>query len=916
MDPKTIAAGLIAAALFAFSAAHANESQEKTFKETAAKDTVTAALGIRRASDAVPYTVQTIHAEELVTHKDANIINSLTGKAAGLVVNSTAGGAGAAVNAVMRGIKSATWPSNVMYVIDGIPMYADMQPASMSYFGNSTAGKTEAVADINPEDIESISVLPGASAAALYGSCAGNGAILITTKSGTIGKTAVTLSNNTEFTSPFITPKFQNRYGSTNSLSWGELLPESLRENYDPRKDYFQRGLTTTESITISSGTQKNRFHISAAAVNSKGIIPNTTYNRYNFSFRDVASLFNGKLEIDIAAKLIFQNDRNAVNYGASGTNPLPSAYLYPRGESWEKAKVFKIYDPQSHTDVQNWAFSSSFPTLQNPYWINYNNLYTGKKTRGIADFGISYKITDWMKLSGRAHADIAGIREETRLYASTPEYITQSKSGYYGTEDSDIRQIYSNLLLDISKNWKNWSLHADAGGSFNEIASSKNEIEGPLIDFFTNCFRLEALDRTYMSISHRNRKEQSEAAFASVEGGFRNIVFLTASGRGDWSSRLLGKRTEKHFGFYWSAGASLIVSNMFRKMPENLSRIKIYGSYATASSHSGSMRAFDTTDSVSRIRKITGSWEVGLDMDFLKWFNLNGTFYNVTTSSPFIVADRYITDNVSIRNSGVELALNFSKEWGMFRWNSRYMVSSNFNRITAMPKNSNILSIEYPISYYFREIIKEGGRLGDVYSYAELETDGKGSIVLDKNGRPTLTMTYDAIKIGNVLPKANMSWANRFKIGDFSIGMVISARIGGKAVSLTNALLDSYGVSEASAAARDKGGVNVNGETLADPKKWYAAIGGEHCLPQYYTYSATNIRIQEASIGYTFPRKMLGNVCELTLQLTGRNLCMLYCKAPFDPEVIASPSHTLMGTDYFMTPSTRNLGFNVRLTF
>lgn len=107
-----------------------------------------------------------------------------------------------------------------------------------------------------------------------------------------------------------------------------------------------------------------------------------------------------------------------------------------------------------------------------------------------------------------------------------------------------------------------------------------------------------------------------------------------------------------------------------------------------------------------------------------------------------------------------------------------------------------------------------------------------------------------------------------------------------------------------------------MNGETLADPKKWYAAIGGEHCLPQYYTYSATNIRIQEASIGYTFPRKMLGNVCELTLQLTGRNLCMLYCKAPFDPEVIASPSHTLMGTDYFMTPSTRNLGFNVRLTF
>ena len=173
-----------------------------------------------------------------------------------------------------------------------------------------------------------------------------------------------------------------------------------------------------------------------------------------------------------------------------------------------------------------------------------------------------------------------------------------------------------------------------------------------------------------------------------------------------------------------------------------------------------------------------------------------------------------------------------------------------------------------------------------------------------------------DYIKLGSVLPKANMSWRNDFRYGNFNFGFMFTARLGGVVFSRTQSVLDYYGVSEATAAARDNGGVLINGNDLLDANKWYSAIAGGNAIPQYYTYSATNVRLQELAFGYTFPRKMLGNICELTLQLVGRNLWMIYNKAPFDPESIATTGNYYQGIDYFMTPNTRNFGFNIRLKF
>ena len=171
-------------------------------------------------------------------------------------------------------------------------------------------------------------------------------------------------------------------------------------------------------------------------------------------------------------------------------------------------------------------------------------------------------------------------------------------------------------------------------------------------------------------------------------------------------------------------------------------------------------------------------------------------------------------------------------------------------------------------------------------------------------------------IKLGSVLPKGNLSWRNNFNWKNFNVGFLVTARLGGIVFSRTQAMLDYFGVSEATATARDQGYVIINDNDHINPETWYNVIGGGTSVPQYYTYSATNVRLQEVSIGYTFPRKWLRDICDIRVSLVGRNLWMIYNKAPFDPESIASTDNFYQGIDYFMMPALRNIGFNLNFKF
>ena len=297
--------------------------------------TVVTALGIKRSEKALSYNVQKVDSDAILGNKDANFVNSLNGKVAGLVINASSSGVGGSSKVVMRGEKSISKSSNALYVIDGVPMFNVAKEAGTEF---SSQGTTDPVADINPEDIESMTVLTGAAAAALYGSSAANGAIVITTKKGSQGKTSVTISSNTDMYRPFVLPRFQNRYGtgdyssSEGSIvrSWGKRLNETNYMGYDPARDYFQMGITGTESVSLSTGTEKNQTYLSAAAVNSRGNIPNNSYNRYNFTFRNTTSFLDDRMTLDVTASYIMQNDRNMTNQGVYN-NPVVGAYLFPR---------------------------------------------------------------------------------------------------------------------------------------------------------------------------------------------------------------------------------------------------------------------------------------------------------------------------------------------------------------------------------------------------------------------------------------------------------------------------------------------------------------------------------------------------------------------------------------------------------
>ena len=910
-------------------------------------EVVVTALGIKRSEKALSYNVTQVDAESALAVKDANFINSLNGKVAGLNINSSSSGIGGASKVVMRGSRGIEQSSNALYVIDGIPMY------NLSASGGSeemqSQGSTEAIADINPDDIESMSVLSGAAAAALYGSNASNGAIVITTKKGKVGRVALTVSSNTEMLSPFVMPQFQNRYGTSGTdASWGKRLNEANYRGYDPASDYFQTGLIGTESVTLSTGTEHNQTYLSAAAVNSRGIIPNNKYDRYNFTFRNTTLFLEDKMKLDVGAQYIMQKDRNMVNQGIYA-NPLSSAYLFPRGNDWEDYKMYERYDLERNMYTQYWPQGGGSFRLQNPYWINYRNLRENDKDRYMLSAALSYDILSWLNVAGRVRLDNSYNTYTQKYYASTIATIAEGENGFYGVTNTRDKQTYADLLLNINKTFgEDWSLTANIGASYSDNRSEALAVSGPIAaNGLPNFFTVAQLDKETGKREETGYREQTQSIFASAEVGYRSTYYLTLTGRNDWPSQLAGPNSKQSSFFYPSVGGSVVLSELF-KLPESISYLKLRASWASVGLPFGRFLAYPTfswntstgaysSQSAYPLYDLkperTDSWEVGLTARFLKHFNFDVSFYNTKTYNQTMDAKLSPTGGYStfyaqtgnVRNRGVELSLGYKNTWNKFSWSSNYTFSANKNKILSLidgyinPVTGEEITkdrMDVGGLSKARFILKVGGSLGDLYSQSDLLRDSNNKIYVNADGNVAVNDKADDIYLGSVFPKANMAWRNDFQYGNWGLGFLLTARLGGVVYSATQAVLDSYGVSEATAAARDNGGVVINGNDMIDAQKWYTVVGADSGIPQYYTYSATNLRLQEASVSYTIPRKKLKNIMDITLSLVGRNLWMIYCKAPFDPESVATTGNYYQGIDYLMMPSLRSVGFNLKLKF
>ncbi|MDE5554896.1 MAG: SusC/RagA family TonB-linked outer membrane protein [Muribaculaceae bacterium] len=934
----------------------------------ALNEVVVTALGIKREQKSLSYNVQQVSGEDLLVNKDANFVNQLAGKVAGVNINASSSGTGGISKVVMRGTKSIMQSSNALYVVDGMPMRAPRSEGDAGAFGSS--GASEPIADINPDDIESLSVLTGAAAAALYGSEAANGAIVITTKKGQVGKTKVTVGSNMDWSRAWVLPRFQNNYGSgqngaldpTSSFSWGSHLTPYNNYGYDVSSDYFRTGLVATNSVTLSTGTEKNQTYASAAAVNSKGIVPNDRYDRYNFSFRNTSTFLNDKMTLDLNASYIYQSDRNMVNQG-SYMNPIVGAYLFPRGNDWSEVRAYEVYDPARKINVQNWRYGAYNLTVQNPYWVNYRNLRDTNKDRYMLGAQLTYKVLPYLTLSGRVRIDNSYTKSTDKRYASTISNLTDnSERGYYGESNYKEKQIYADFLASFNKQLSDeWDLQANFGGSISDMRYDAISNRGGIPDGTQNYPGQDALLTNFFSINNISRnatktwemwREQTQSLYASADLGFRRTYYLTLTGRNDWPSALAGPNSKKSSFFYPSVGVSVLMTQMLADAgvtipQEYLSLWKIRASWASVGSafqryianpryewKNGTWSVLTQYPVDNLLPERTKSWEVGMNFRFLNDFNFDATWYRADTYNqtfnPNIPAGKYSKIYIqtgNIRNWGMEFALGFGHTWGNFTWNSNMTYSFNKNKIIELGRNAfnpvtgekleiDQLTMADNAVGATRFILREGGTMGDLYSMLDLQRDANGNIYIDAAGNVATTSVADQpIKLGSVLPNGNLAWSNSFRYKNFSLSFMLAARFGGIVYSRTQAVLD-YGVSEATGNARDLGFVSINNDDRMNPEQWYSLVAGGETVPQYYTYSATNVRLQEATIGYTIPRRWLGNVCDINVSLVGRNLWMIYNRAPYDPEAVASAGNYFQGIDNFMMPSLRNFGFNVKFNF
>lgn len=919
---------------------HATENIVNIVLEDGAQElgeVVVTALGIKRSEKALSYNVQKVGNDAVTTVKSANFMNSLSGKVAGVNINASSAGMGGAARVVMRGPKSISQSNQALYVIDGIPVtgrsQGELKGDAMMY---ANQPGTESIADVNPEDIESISVLSGPAAAALYGSAAAQGVVMITTKKGQEGKVSVTISNSSQFANPFVMPKFQDQYVNRPGeiKTWGDKAASEFG-TYEPA-DFFNTGTNIQNNISLTAGTSKNQTYLSVGTTNAQGIIPNNSYDRYNFTFRNTTSFLNDKMTCDFNFNYIREKDKNLMAQG-QWFNPLTSLYLFPRGESFDAIRTFEVYDPVRKIYVQNWNYGDALK-MQNPYWVANRMNRTNDRNRYMVSASLKYEILDWLNVTGRLRWDDAATKQEDKRYASTLKLFAPSDYGFYGYDKINDQTLYGDLMLNINKTLgENFSISSNMGASFSRLKYDVTGFQGGL-KAPSNVFTPNAID--YGNATNDNRpifesyKHYINSMFISAELGYRSMLYLTLTGRNDWDSALHG--TAQTSFFYPSVGVSAVVSEM-AKMPQMINYLKVRASWASVGSaiepNLSSAWRYEYNPALGTYKTVTykfpkkfypertDSWEAGVTARFFgNALSVDLTVYQSNTRKQTLLRDvtsgaagfnkEYIQTG-NIRNRGLELSVGYTKSWVDFTWSSSLAYSMNRNKIVELLENPNEVVRQAGLSGC-GVVLKKGGGMGDIYTYTDFKRDAEGNIALDSNGNVMQTNLSNPQYRGSVLPKGNLGFSNDFSWKGVNLGFVLTARLGGICMSQTQAILDEYGVSAVSAEARNNGGIAVNTGKIS-AEGYYAVVGGDTPIWSEYIYSATNVRLQEAHISYTLPRKWLKSK-ELTLGVTANNLFMIYRKAPFDPESTASTGTYYQGFDYFMQPSLRTLGFNIKL--
>lgn len=914
-------------------------------------DVIVTALGIQKREDALSYAVSRVNRNELIRVKDPNMIVALMGKIAGMQVNRSSSGMGGSVKVVMRGNRSVAGNNQPLYVIDGIPMLNESseQPSTV-IGGTADAGNRDAgdgISNLNPEDIESISILKGSPAAALYGTQAANGVILITTKRGNAGKQEVVFTSNVLVDKAMMLPKLQNHYGVSDEVeSWGE------RKNINtgnPISSFFQTGVTAIHTLAFSTGNEHTQAYFSYANTEGKGILETHRLSKHNINLRETATFFDGLLKIDGNINLLKQTVKNRPVPGGFYMNPLVGLYRFPRGMDIAEYKDhFEVWDEERQLNVQNWhAPTEDFE--QNPYWVQERIRARDQRTRVIASVAINLLLSNYISIQARGSVDYLNDKFRQKFYASTAPALAGSNGRYI---DASYEQTltYGDVIGSYKRRFENFSLNVSLGGSINNNRINELRYDSKTASLkYANVFNIANINMTTSAYiaEQINATRQMQSLFATAQFGFREYLFLDLSARNDWSSTLAYTSRESKGFFYSSLGLSWVIDRMV-SLPEWITSGKVRGAWSKVGNDiplyitnpvahvlaGGGIQASDAAPFEEMKPEENISFEIGTEWRlFNDRLQVDITFYNTTTKNQFFklaakggdqYAYRYVNAG-KIRNTGVELELKGKPfETTKIRWNTGINYASNRNKILRLHEELPVFQYgPYGFSSSYAMKLKEGGSFGDIYGKA-FKRDEQGKILYetegDLQGLPRVEGDGNTVKVGNANPDFTLGWINTISWKNIMLNVLVDGRVGGKVLSQTRADMDMYGVTKVTGDARDRGYVMLEGEKITNVKGFYKSIvGGRAGVTEYYMYDATNFRLRELSLGYTFPKQWLESVRiirDIQLSFTARNLLFIYKKAPFDPDLILSTGNDNQAIEVYGMPTTRSMGFSLRVTF
>lgn len=916
-------------------------------------EVVVTALGIAKKEKSLTYSTQVVNGDELVRAKDPNMMNALAGKTAGVQINKSSSGLGGSSKVIIRGNRSVSGNNQPLYVIDGVPFGSSTnESTATSIGGNNDSGnydRGDGISNLNPDDIESMNILKGPAAAALYGSSAANGVVIITTKKGKEGRASITFNTSTTIdNAAYGIPEFQNHYTGTGD-SWGSKINGSP----DYTEDFFKTAVTTINSLSLSMGSQAMQTYFSYANTYGKGVVEGNRLVKHNFNFRETANFFNNKLTIDANINGMYQKGNNRTTSGGYYMNPLVGLYHFPRGgvEGGKDFNYYKdnyqIFNASRQMMDQNWYQKEGSDFEQNPYWLINKIPNEDTRFRTLFNLSIKYKFNNLFSIQARGNADYVVDKNNTRMYAGTSPILCglnangTGTNGRYSYGESSSLSTYGDILFTYQQNFERFSVNASVGASINDYNGNGTGFDSyPGALSIPNVFTMNNCSLNKGSLTDWKTHTQSQAVFFTGQLGFMDQVFLDFTARNDWTSTLAFTKYKNKGFFYPSVGMTWVMNETF-KMPEWINLGKIRGAWSKVGNglsaytsnplnwitKSGSI-GFNTTAPFSELKpEMTTSIEFGTEWRFFNSrLEFDFTYYKTNTKNQLFTLDapagsqynEYYINAGNIQNTGVEIMLNGTPViTDNFRWKTGVNFATNKNEAKELAGDAfPYFAFNGGESANIWSRLEVGGSFGDIYG-TTFERDENGKFKLDKDGLPI--KNNDPVKLGNSNPDFNLGWSNTFTYKDFSLYFLIDGRFGGDVMSITEADLDIQGVSAATGDARDRGYVMLEGTKFENVKGFYSIVGGRQGITEHYMYDATNIRLRELSLSYSLPQSLLNKIGVIKgaqISLIGRNLFFFKNNAPYDPDGMLSTSNRLQGVDVFGMPTNRSIGFNLKVNF